>query len=62
MARLLSINVGLPRDVAWNGRIVRTGVWKSPVAGACRVGRLQLEGDGQGDLAAHGGEHRAVFV
>jgi len=62
MARLLSVNVGLPRDIAWNGRMVHTGVWKSPVHGQCRVGRLNLEGDGQGDLAGHGGEHRAAFV
>jgi len=62
MPRLLSVNVGLPRDVAWKGRTVRTGVWKSPVTGRCRVSRLNLEGDGQGDLAGHGGEHRAVFV
>jgi len=62
MARLLSVNVGMPRDVAWKGRTVHTGVWKSPVSGPCRVGRLNLEGDGQGDLAGHGGEHRAVFV
>jgi len=41
---------------------VHTGVWKNPVTGRCRVGRLNLEGDGQGDLAGHGGEHRAVFV
>jgi ferredoxin len=62
MARLLSVNVGLPRDIAWKGRTVHTGVWKSPVHGRCRVARLNLEGDGQGDLAGHGGEHRAVFV
>lgn len=62
MARLLSVNVGLPRDIAWKGRAVHTGVWKSPVSGRCRVNRLNLEGDGQGDLAGHGGEHRAVFV
>ena len=62
MARLLSVNVGLPRDIAWKGRTVHTGVWKTPVTGRCRVGRLNLEGDGQGDLAGHGGEHRAVFV
>jgi ferredoxin-NADP reductase/MOSC domain-containing protein YiiM len=61
-ARLLSVNVGLPRDVAWEGRTVRTAVWKAPVAGRVRVGRLNLEGDGQGDLAGHGGEQRAVFV
>ena len=62
MARLLSVNVGLPRDVAWKGRMVHTGIWKYPVAGRCRVGRLNLEGDGQGDLNGHGGEQRAVFV
>src|SRR5271170_2593445 len=62
MARLLSVNVGLPRDIAWKCRTVHTGVWKNPVAGRCRVGQLNLEGDGQGDLAGHGGEHRAVFL
>ena len=62
MARLLSVNVGLPRDIEWKGRSVHTGVWKNPVTGRCRVGRLNLDGDGQGDLAGHGGEHRAVFV
>jgi ferredoxin-NADP reductase/MOSC domain-containing protein YiiM len=62
MPRLLSVNVGLPRDIVWKERTVHTGIWKNPVAGRCRVGRLNLEGDGQGDLAGHGGEHRAVFV
>jgi ferredoxin-NADP reductase/MOSC domain-containing protein YiiM len=62
MARLLSVNVGLPRDIAWKGRTVHTGIWKSPVHGPCRAGRLNLDGDGQGDLAGHGGEQRAVFV
>lgn len=62
MARLLSINVGLPRDIEWKGRTVHTGIWKSAVQGRCRVGRLDLEGDGQGDLAGHGGEQRAVYV
>src|SRR5690348_11247338 len=62
MARLLSVNVGLPRDIAWKGRTVHTGIWKTPVGRRCRVGRLNLEGDGQGDLAGHGGEQRAVFV
>ncbi|MGB6941779.1 MAG: MOSC and FAD-binding oxidoreductase domain-containing protein [Bryobacteraceae bacterium] len=62
MAQLLSVNVGLPRDIAWRGRTVHTGIWKSPVGGRCRVGRLNLDGDGQGDLAGHGGEQRAVFV
>lgn len=62
MARLLSVNVGLPRDIAWKGRTVRTGIWKNSVPGRCRVTRLNLDGDGQGDLAGHGGEQRAVFV
>jgi MOSC domain-containing protein YiiM len=59
---LLSVNVGLPRDVAWHGRTVHTAVWKRPVEGARLVRRLNIDGDGQGDLAGHGGEHRAVFV
>ncbi|MCK1492175.1 MOSC domain-containing protein [Bradyrhizobium sp. 180] len=62
MARLLSVNVGLPRDVEWRGRTVHTGIWKNPVLGRCRVDRLNLDGDGQGDLAGHGGEQRAAFV
>src|SRR5271163_4686823 len=62
MPKLLSVNVGLPRDVAWKERTVHTGIWKSPMTGRCRVGRLNLEGDGQGDLAGHGGEQRAAFV
>src|ERR1700742_2436087 len=62
MGRLLSVNVGLPRDVAWKGRTVHTGIWKDPVQGRCRVRRLNIDGDGQGDLHGHGGERRAVFV
>src|ERR1051325_4930033 len=62
MGRLLSVNVGLPRDIEWKGRTVHTAIWKDPVRGRCRVRRLNLEGDGQGDLAGHGGEQRAVFV
>ena len=62
MARLLSVNVGLPRDIVWRGMTVRTGVWKDPVQGRCRVGKLNVDGDGQGDLAGHGGKWRAVFV
>ena len=60
--RLLSVNVGMPRDIPWNGRTVRTGIWKAPAVGRCRVRRLNLDGDGQGDLAGHGGEQRAIFV
>lgn len=62
MARLLSVNVGLPRDVAWQGKTVHTGIWKAPVEGPRRVRRLNIDGDGQGDTAGHGGEQRAVFV
>jgi ferredoxin-NADP reductase/MOSC domain-containing protein YiiM len=62
MARLLSVNVGPPRDVAWQGKTVHTAVWKAPVEGPRIVRRLNIDGDGQGDLAGHGGEHRAVFV
>jgi len=62
MPRLLSVNVGLPRDVIWNGKTVRTSVWKSPVDGRRMVRKLNVDGDGQGDLSGHGGEHRAVFV
>src|SRR5580692_5133157 len=62
MPRLLSVNVGLPRDVKWNGNTVRTSVWKSPVDGRRMVRKLNIDGDAQADLAGHGGEHRAVFV
>ncbi|ACL61219.1 MOSC and FAD-binding oxidoreductase domain-containing protein [Methylobacterium nodulans] len=62
MARLLSVNVGLPRDIIWQGKTVHTGIWKTPVEGRRKVLRLNIDGDGQGDLAGHGGEHRAVFV
>jgi ferredoxin-NADP reductase/MOSC domain-containing protein YiiM len=59
---LISVNVGLPVDVEWQGKIVHTAVWKRPVAGRVMARRLNLDGDGQGDLAGHGGEHRAVMV
>lgn len=62
MPRLLSVNVGLPRDVIWNGKTVRTAIWKSPVTDRRMVRKLNIDGDGQGDLAGHGGEQRAVFV
>ena len=62
VGRLLSVNVGQPKDVSWHGKTVFTGVFKDPVTGPCHAGRLNLDGDGQGDLAGHGGEQRAVFV
>ena len=60
--RLVSVNVGMPKDVPWQGKTVFTGVFKDPVTGPRRVRKLNVDGDGQGDLAGHGGEQRAVFV
>jgi ferredoxin-NADP reductase/MOSC domain-containing protein YiiM len=62
MPGLISVNVGLPRDIAWRGTTVYTAVWKQPVQGRRKVRRLNIEGDGQGDVAGHGGEIRAVMV
>jgi ferredoxin-NADP reductase/MOSC domain-containing protein YiiM/ferredoxin len=59
---LLSVNVGMPKEVPWRGKTVFTGVFKEPVSGPRRVRKLNVDGDGQGDLAGHGGEQRAVFV
>jgi ferredoxin-NADP reductase/MOSC domain-containing protein YiiM len=59
---VVSVNVGLPKDVPWQGKTVHTGIWKQPVTGPVMVRRLNIDGDGQGDLAGHGGEQRAVFV
>jgi ferredoxin-NADP reductase/MOSC domain-containing protein YiiM len=62
MATLLSVNIGMPQDVAWRGETVHTGIWKSAVAGRRLVRRLNVDGDGQGDTNGHGGENRAVLV
>ncbi|WP_405905210.1 MOSC and FAD-binding oxidoreductase domain-containing protein [Streptomyces sp. NBC_00828] len=62
MPSLLSVNVGMPKDVSWEGRTVHTGVWKYPVRGPAMVRRLNIDGDGQGDTNGHGGEQRAVLV
>jgi ferredoxin-NADP reductase/MOSC domain-containing protein YiiM len=62
MGVVVSVNVGLPQDVEWQGRIVRTAIWKKPVTGRVLARRLNLDGDGQGDLAGHGGEQRAIMV
>ena len=62
MPKLMSVNVGLPKDIAWKNRTVYTGAWKTPVTGRRMVRRLNIDGDGQGDLAGHGGENRAVLV
>ena len=62
VGRLVSANVGLPKDVPWHGKTVFMGVFKEPVTSPRQVGKLNVQGDGQGDLAGHGGEQRAVFV
>jgi len=62
VGRLVSVNVGMPKNVQWRGKTVYTGIWKNPVEGPVRVRRLNIDGDGQGDLAGHGGEQRAVMV
>ncbi|MGZ4201259.1 MAG: MOSC domain-containing protein [Thermoleophilaceae bacterium] len=62
MGQLLSVNVGLPREVAWEGKTVRTAIWKEPVEGPRMVRRINIDGDDQADRQGHGGEHRAVFV
>ena len=61
-AKLVSVNVGTPKDVPWHGKTVHTGIWKTPVEGPVMARRLNIDGDGQGDLAGHGGEQRAVMV
>lgn len=60
--KVISVNVGQPRDIPWHGQTVRTSVFKTPVAGRIRARKLNLDGDAQADLMAHGGEHRAVMV
>jgi ferredoxin-NADP reductase/MOSC domain-containing protein YiiM/ferredoxin len=62
MTMVVSVNVGLPQDVAWQGRTVRTAIWKTPVTGRVLARKLNLDGDGQGDLGGHGGEQRAIMV
>jgi ferredoxin-NADP reductase/MOSC domain-containing protein YiiM len=62
VSSVVSVNVGLPRDVEWQGKLVHTGIWKKPVTGRVMARRLNLDGDGQGDLGGHGGENRAVMV
>jgi MOSC domain-containing protein YiiM len=61
-AKLVSIQVGRPRDVEWRGKIVRTSIFKDPVAGPVRVQKLNLVGDEQSDLSVHGGAEKAVYA
>jgi len=60
--KIISVNVGLPRDVNWQGKIVRTSIWKNPVSGRIRVSKLNLDGDQQSDLSVHGGTAKAVYA
>lgn len=60
--RVVSVNVGLPREVAWHGRVVRTSIWKEPVEGSVHASTLNLEGDRQSDLSVHGGPEKAVYA
>ncbi|MFQ5551451.1 MAG: MOSC domain-containing protein [Gemmatimonadales bacterium] len=62
MPMLVSVNVGLPREVTWKGNTVTTGIFKEPVTGPVGVRRHNLEGDGQADLSVHGGPTKAVYV
>ena len=59
--KLISVNVGRPRQIDWRGRRVTTSIWKKPVQGRVRVGTLNLEGDEQSDLSVHGGADKAVL-
>jgi MOSC domain-containing protein YiiM len=59
--KIVSLNVGLPREVMWHGQTVTTGIFKEPVAGRVALRKLDLDGDGQADLTVHGGEHKAVY-
>jgi MOSC domain-containing protein YiiM len=60
--RIVSLNIGLPRDVVWHGQPVTTGIYKHPVQGPVRARKLDLDGDRQADLTVHGGEYKAVYV
>ena len=60
--KLISVNVGLPREVAWRGRKVTTSIWKAPTKGRVTVRQVNIDGDKQSDLTAHGGPDKAVYV
>lgn len=59
--KLVSVNIGMPRQVRWHGRTVTTGIFKEPVKGRVVLRKLNLDGDRQADLTVHGGEHKAVY-
>jgi MOSC domain-containing protein YiiM len=58
---VVSLNIGLPRDVLWHGHTVTTGIFKEPVEGRVKLRKLNLDGDRQADLTVHGGEYKAVY-
>jgi MOSC domain-containing protein YiiM len=60
--KVVSVNVGLPREVPWNGGRVMTGIFKEPISDSVAVRRLNLDGDRQADLTVHGGEYKAVYA
>jgi MOSC domain-containing protein YiiM len=60
--RVLSVNVGMPREVVWRGKPVTTGIYKEPVEGPVPIRTLNLDGDRQADLRVHGGRDKAVYV
>jgi MOSC domain-containing protein YiiM len=59
--KLVSVNIGMPREVSWHGRMVRTAIFKEPAGGRVALRKLNLDGDRQADLTVHGGEHKAVY-
>jgi MOSC domain-containing protein YiiM len=60
--RVVSVNVGVPRGVDWQGRHVESGIWKAPVDGRVAVRGVNLDGDAQADLRVHGGQDKAVYA
>lgn len=62
IGRLVSVNVGVPRSVEWQGRRIRTAIWKEPVPGPVQVRGVNVVGDDQADRRVHGGTHKAVYA
>jgi MOSC domain-containing protein YiiM len=60
--KILSVNVGVPREVTWQGKLVTTGIFKDPVKGPVMLRTLNLDGDQQADLTVHGGVDKAVYA
>ena len=60
--KIISINVGLPREIFYDGKVIRTGIFKSPITGRVRVSALNIEGDRQADLSVHGGLNKAIYA